>query len=130
LPRKLTITLDEQVYQDLKRKVGPGQISSFIERLVRAHAVDDRDLEAPYEEMASDHMREAEAMEWLEDTRAGGSHRLTETAVARVHAVRESIAARMQADGVAFGCVQEDLERLRAGRTAELLGDDEPSPAS
>lgn len=64
--RKLTITLAEEVYQGLHRQVGRGQISSFIEELVRPHVVDHRELEAAYREIAADAEREREALEWIE----------------------------------------------------------------
>jgi len=64
--RKLTITVAEDVYQGLHRHIGRGQISSFIEELVRPHVVDDVELEAAYREMAADEAREREAREWIE----------------------------------------------------------------
>lgn len=65
MKKKLTIKIDEQVYQGLYRVVGPGKISQFIEKLVRPHVVD-QDLNAAYEEMAQDYTREQEAFEWTE----------------------------------------------------------------
>ncbi len=38
--RKLTITLEEAVYEGLYRTVGRRRISQFIEDLVRPHVVD------------------------------------------------------------------------------------------
>lgn len=64
--RKLTITLADEVYQGLHRTVGRGQISRFIEDLVRPHVVGTDDLEAAYREMAGDSTREREAWEWIE----------------------------------------------------------------
>jgi predicted CopG family antitoxin len=66
MPRKLTITVAEEVYEGLHRHVGRGGISAFIERLVRPHVVDDGALEAAYREMAADEAREREALEWIE----------------------------------------------------------------
>lgn len=63
--KKLTITLDEQVYQGLHHVVGRRRISQFIEDLVRPHVVD-VELEAAYAEMASDETRERDAREWIE----------------------------------------------------------------
>lgn len=37
MQEKLTISLDEAVYEDLARLVGRGKISKFIEDLVRPH---------------------------------------------------------------------------------------------
>ena len=61
--KKLTITVDEQVYEGLYRVVGSGRISQFIEHLVRPHVVG-RDLEAAYADMANDQEREADALTW------------------------------------------------------------------
>jgi len=65
--RKLTITLDEGVYEGLHRVVGRGSISQFIETLVRPH-VTEADLDTAYREMAADEAREADAHEWVEAT--------------------------------------------------------------
>jgi len=65
MQKKLTITIDEQVYDGLYRVVGAGKISQFIEKLVRAHVIG-HDLEAAYAQMAQDQQREAEAYEWAE----------------------------------------------------------------
>jgi hypothetical protein len=65
MQRKLTITIDEAVYEGLYRKVGPRKIARFIEELVRPHVLD-ADLDSSYEEMARDEMREREAEEWSE----------------------------------------------------------------
>jgi predicted CopG family antitoxin len=65
--RKLTITLDEGVYEGLHRVVGRGSISQFIETLVRP-LVTEADLDAAYREMAADEAREADAHEWVEAT--------------------------------------------------------------
>ena len=69
--RKLTITLDEEVYQGLHEHIGRGRISSFIEELVRPHVVADEDLAAEYRAMAADTDREQEALEWIEGTLGG-----------------------------------------------------------
>ncbi len=63
--KKLTITVDEQVYDGLYRVVGSGRISQFIERLVRPHVIA-HDLEAAYADMANDQEREAQALSWSE----------------------------------------------------------------
>lgn len=65
--KKLTITVDEQVYEGLHEVVGRRRISRFIEDLVRPHVLS-QDLEAAYMEMAQDEAREAEALEWAEAT--------------------------------------------------------------
>ena len=67
MQKKLTITIDEQVYEGLHRVLGPRKISRFIEDLVRPHVLYP-DLEAAYEEMAQDEELEAAALEWAEAT--------------------------------------------------------------
>jgi predicted CopG family antitoxin len=66
MQRKLTITIDDEVYRGLRQKVGRGNISGFIEDLVRPHVTDDDALLASYREMAADEEREREALEWIE----------------------------------------------------------------
>lgn len=61
--RKMTITLDEDVYEGLYRMVGRRKMSQFIEDLVRPHVVD-TSLDDGYRAMAADKAREAEAVEW------------------------------------------------------------------
>jgi predicted CopG family antitoxin len=61
--RKMTITLDEAVYEGLYRMVGRRKMSQFIEELLRPHVVDSS-LDAGYQAMAADKAREAEAMQW------------------------------------------------------------------
>jgi len=67
MQKKLTITVDDKVYQGLHRVVGRRKISQFIEKLVRPHVVRE-DLAEAYREMAEDEEREAEALEWAEGT--------------------------------------------------------------
>jgi len=61
--RKMTITLDEVVYEGLYRTVGRRKISQFIEELVRPYVVDTT-LDEGYQAMARDQSRESEAQEW------------------------------------------------------------------
>jgi predicted CopG family antitoxin len=63
MQKKLTITVDEQVYEGLYRVVGPRRISQFIEDLVRPHVTGGA-LSSAYAQMAADEAREAEAAEW------------------------------------------------------------------
>ena len=65
MQKKLTITVDEAIYEGLCRIVGPQRISQFIEDLVRRHVIDG-DLSAGYARMAADAAHEAEAEEWCE----------------------------------------------------------------
>jgi len=61
--RKMTITLDEEVYEGLYRMVGRRKMSQFIEDLLRPHVMD-TSLDEGYRAMAADKAREEEAMEW------------------------------------------------------------------
>ena len=63
--KKLTITIDEQVYAGLHNVVGRRRISQFIEGLVRPHVLP-ADLDEAYREMALDESRETETLEWAE----------------------------------------------------------------
>ena len=78
MQRKLTITIDDALYQGLYRKVGPRKIARFIEEIVRPHVVD-ADLDSVYQEMAHDEAREREAEEWsealLDDVAPGSTSR-------------------------------------------------------
>jgi predicted CopG family antitoxin len=65
--KKLTITLDEQVYKGLYKVIGRQNISQFIETIVRPYVIG-MDMEAAYREMAQDEAREAEALELAEAT--------------------------------------------------------------
>ena len=67
MQKELTITLDEEVYEELNRSVGPEYISQFIESLIRPHIIG-VDLESAYRQMAEDESRESEALEWAEAT--------------------------------------------------------------
>jgi predicted CopG family antitoxin len=67
MQKKLTITVDEDVYEGLHKVIGRRHISQFIEDLVRPHVIDS-DLETGYQAMAADEAREAEALQWSEAT--------------------------------------------------------------
>ncbi|MCZ7587943.1 MAG: hypothetical protein M5U27_03595 [Gaiella sp.] len=67
MTKKLTITIDDEVYEGLHRKVGRRRISRFLETLARPHVLDD-ELEDAYRTMAEDEQREAEADAWAEAT--------------------------------------------------------------
>ncbi len=67
MQKKLTITIDDEVYDGLRENIGPRKISKFIEELVRPHVIRPN-LESAYAEMARDEEREKEATEWAEDT--------------------------------------------------------------
>jgi predicted CopG family antitoxin len=65
MTKKLTITIADDVYAGLYRRVGKRKISGFLEALARPHVIDD-ELEAGYRAMAEDEVREAEAEAWTE----------------------------------------------------------------
>ena len=62
--KKMTISLDETVYDGLYRTIGKRRMSQFIEDLLRPHVLDSA-LDAGYQAMAADEAREAEATEWI-----------------------------------------------------------------
>ena len=63
--KKLTITVDDDVYEGLHRRIGRRRISRFLNNLARPH-VADTDLAEGYRAMAADEEREREAAEWVE----------------------------------------------------------------
>lgn len=63
MQKKLTISLNEMVYEDLCRVVGRGNMSKFIEKLITP-ALQGKELDAAYRSMAADSVREEEALEW------------------------------------------------------------------
>jgi predicted CopG family antitoxin len=67
MQKKLTLTVDEEVYAGLHKTIGPRKISKFIEELVRPHVVR-QNLESAYALMAKDKKREEEALNWAETT--------------------------------------------------------------
>jgi hypothetical protein len=67
MQKKLTITVDERVYEGLHAVIGRRRISQFIESLVRPYVLG-KDLEAAYRQMAREEVREAEALDWAEAT--------------------------------------------------------------
>jgi hypothetical protein len=66
MQRKLTITIADEVYRGLHQQIGRGEISRFIEGLVRPHVVSTDELEAEYRAAAQDAAAEQEAREWIE----------------------------------------------------------------
>jgi hypothetical protein len=65
--KKLTITVSEEIYDGLHNSIGRGNISRFIEDLLRPHVVG-RALDAAYKELAADRVGEEEAFYWVEGT--------------------------------------------------------------
>lgn len=66
MQKKLTITVDEKIYEGLHAIIGQGNIGKFIERLARPYLFP-KELAASYREMAADNAREREAAEWSEN---------------------------------------------------------------
>ena len=67
MQKKLTITIDEEVYEGLYNNIGPRKISRYIQEIVRPHVVRPN-LDSAYAEMARDKRREKDAEEWAEIT--------------------------------------------------------------
>jgi predicted CopG family antitoxin len=65
MQKKLTISIAENVYNDLYSVIGKRKISNFIENLIKPHIVGDN-LSLAYQEMAQDAQREIEACQWTE----------------------------------------------------------------
>jgi len=61
--KRMTISIDETVYDGLVRVIGRRKISQFLEDLARSHVVND-DIASGYQAMAADTEREREALEW------------------------------------------------------------------
>ena len=67
MQKKLTITINEEVYAGLHSVIGRRNISQFIESLVRPHVIN-KEIEVAYQRMSQDEDREAEALAWIEGT--------------------------------------------------------------
>ena len=65
MQKKLTISIAENVYNDLYAVIGKRKISKVIENLIKPHIVGDN-LSLAYQEMAQDALREVEACQWTE----------------------------------------------------------------
>lgn len=65
MQKKLTITVDADVYDGLHAVVGRRRISRFLNDLARPHVLR-ADLTAGYAAMAADEARESEADAWSE----------------------------------------------------------------
>jgi predicted CopG family antitoxin len=66
MAKKLTITVEDEVYEGLHKVIGRRRISRFLNDLARPH-VTGRDLAAAYRAMAADEEREREAAEWVDN---------------------------------------------------------------
>ncbi len=65
MQKKLTITIEENIYNDLHSVIGRGRISKFIEKIIKPYVTKDN-LRFAYQAMAQDKQREKEACEWEE----------------------------------------------------------------
>ena len=65
MQRKLTITIDAELYEGLHAVVGRRRISRFLSELDRPHVVG-KGLRAGYAAMAADEARERDAQAWVE----------------------------------------------------------------
>lgn len=63
--KKLTITVEEEVYRGLYNNVGPRRISHFLNQLAKEKLAP-MALDEAYKAMAKDEDREQEAQEWCE----------------------------------------------------------------
>ena len=71
MTKKLTISIDDRVYDGLHAVVGRRHIGKFLEDLARPFVVSDS-LSAAYAEMSADKARDAEANDWCESLAADG----------------------------------------------------------
>ncbi len=73
MTKKLTITLEAEVYEGLHTVIGRRRISRFLNDLARPHVVG-HELRAGYAAMAADEAREADAVGWSEALIADTAH--------------------------------------------------------
>lgn len=64
--KKITISVEENVYEGLHTFIGQGKISHFINELVKPHIIA-AELDKVYQAMAKDTSREKAADEWTEN---------------------------------------------------------------
>ena len=65
MQKKLTLTVDAEVYDGLHTVIGRRRISRFLSGLARPHVVG-KDLSAGYVAMAADEARESGATAWAD----------------------------------------------------------------
>jgi hypothetical protein len=63
--KKLTITVDSEVYEGLHNKIGRGNIGKFLNGLAKPYVLEDL-IESGYIEMSTDDTYNKEALEWME----------------------------------------------------------------
>jgi predicted CopG family antitoxin len=66
MSKKLTITVEDEVYTGLHTVIGRRRISRFLNDLAKPH-VTRGDMAEGYRAMAADEAREREAAEWVEN---------------------------------------------------------------
>lgn len=66
MQKRMTITMDEDVYEGLFRVVGRGKVSHFLQELARPHVLQNAALEEAYRAMSADAQYEADADEWID----------------------------------------------------------------
>ncbi|MBQ7738070.1 MAG: hypothetical protein IJT59_00215 [Desulfovibrionaceae bacterium] len=65
MQKKMTISIDENVYNGLMSVIGRRKVSKFLEDLARPHVINSS-LAAGYQAMSADSERESEASAWCE----------------------------------------------------------------
>jgi hypothetical protein len=63
--KKLTITVEEDLYKAIHKIIGRGKISGFLSQLARPYVLK-KDAKKAYQEMVADKEREEEAHVWSE----------------------------------------------------------------
>jgi predicted CopG family antitoxin len=71
MTKKLTLSVSDEVYEGLHKRIGRRKISRFIDDLARRHLIT-KQLDADYAEAAADHVRERDAREWAESGLSDG----------------------------------------------------------
>ena len=64
--KKLTILVESDIYHALQQRVGRGNIGRFLVDAARPHLAFDTLVRTGYAQMAANHAREREALEWSE----------------------------------------------------------------
>jgi predicted CopG family antitoxin len=67
MQKKLTISIDESIYNALYNVIGKRKISRFIEELIKPKLITPN-LDKAYKEMGENQIREEEAKYWTEGT--------------------------------------------------------------
>lgn len=65
MQKRLTISLDDDVYDGLFRVIGRGKVGQFLQELARPHVLQNVALDEGYRAMAADQEREAAASQWV-----------------------------------------------------------------